>query len=167
MSEPLNGADRPVATTPFEIGLSVFFIAVGGLAIADSLRLGAGWGSMGPEAGYFPFLIGAALIGAALVNLAGAIRGRAQADTFVTHSQAKSVAILAVPTLVYVVAIPWLGIYLASALLAFGFLRFLGDASTLKAALSGATIAVVCFVLFDKWFLVSLPKGPVETLLGY
>jgi putative tricarboxylic transport membrane protein len=167
VSTPVDGADRSVGTAWVDVGLSLFFVIVGGLAIHDSIRLGYGWGMDGPQAGYFPFLIGCALIGGALVNAVQAIRSRGTDDVFVTFGQAQSVAVLLVPTLIYVLAIPYLGIYLASAILAFGFVRFLGNMSWIASGAIATTIAVVCFVLFDKWFLVSLPKGPIEALLGY
>jgi putative tricarboxylic transport membrane protein len=167
VSSPIPDADRSVGTAFVDVGLSLFFIIVGGLAVHDSLRLGAGWGLDGPQSGYFPFLIGSALIVGALINAAQALRSRGADDVFVTFGQAQSVAVLLVPTLLYVIAIPFFGIYLASAVLAFGFLRFLGDMSWIASALIATAIAVVCFVLFDKWFLVSLPKGPIEALLGY
>jgi hypothetical protein len=167
MSIQHDPADRPVATTFVDLGLSLFFIIVGGLAVHDALRLGIGWGLDGPQAGYFPVLIGGALIGAALINAAQALRAREEAETFVTHGQFKSVATLAAPTFLYVAAIPWLGIYLSSAILAIGFMRFLGGSGWPRSILFGVSIAVLSFLLFDKWFLVSLPKGPIETLLGY
>jgi hypothetical protein len=167
MSLHHDPADRPVAATFVDVGLSLFFIIVGGLAVHDALRLGIGWGLDGPQAGYFPVLIGAALIAAALINAAQALRTRADAETFVTHGQFKSVATLAAPTFLYVAAIPWLGIYLSSAILAIGFMRYLGGSDWMRSIVFGVCVAVVSFVLFDKWFLVSLPKGPIETLLGY
>jgi hypothetical protein len=32
---------------------------------------------------------------------------------------------------------------------------------------SGAAAALVAFAVFEIWFLVALPKGPVEGWLGY
>jgi len=31
----------------------------------------------------------------------------------------------------------------------------------------GVGIPVVTFLIFEKWFLVPMPKGPVEAWLGY
>jgi len=28
-------------------------------------------------------------------------------------------------------------------------------------------VAVVTFIVFERWFLVPLPKGPIEELLGF
>jgi hypothetical protein len=31
----------------------------------------------------------------------------------------------------------------------------------------GAAVSVSAFVMFEIWFTIPLPKGPVESLLGY
>jgi len=33
--------------------------------------------------------------------------------------------------------------------------------------LAGTIIAVALFLMFERWFLVPLPKGPLEAWLGY
>jgi hypothetical protein len=60
-----------------DVALSAFFAVIGLLAIIDSQRLGSGWGSDGPQSGYFPFLIGSVLLLASLFNLVTALRSRA------------------------------------------------------------------------------------------
>jgi hypothetical protein len=151
-------------------------MAAGALAIWDSLRLGAGWGADGPQTGYFPFWIGLLLVLAAAASLAatvhaarprpGTLRGRT-APLFLSWEQLRTVATVFVPTAVYVAAIPVIGIYVASALLVAGFMWRLGDFRLAAAAGAGVATAVVSFVVFEIWFLVALPKGPLEEFLGY
>jgi hypothetical protein len=59
-----------------------------------------------------------------------------------------------------------LGIYLPSALLIGYFMKRYGGYRW--PALVGVSVAVplVFFAIFERWFLVPLPKGPVEHLLG-
>ena len=52
-----------------EIFVSAFFLLLGALVMWDSVRLGARWGSDGPEAGYFPFYIALLMSIASAVNL--------------------------------------------------------------------------------------------------
>jgi putative tricarboxylic transport membrane protein len=70
-----------------------------------------------------------------------------------------------VPTAIYVVAIPYVGIYVVSAALIAVFMVWLGKYRwSLTAAISiGVTIAI--YLMFEKFFLVPLPKGPLEELL--
>lgn len=153
-----------------EIVTSVAFAAAGSVAIWDSLRLGAGWGADGPQSGYFPFWIGVILVLAAAGNLIAATRGaapRGEAGSFLTWEQARTVATVFVPTVLYVAAIPFSGIYLASAVLVAWFMVRLGGFRLSRAVPAGLATALVTFVVFEIWFLVALPKGPVEELLGF
>ena len=155
-----------------EIATAVVLMAVGGVAIQDALRIGAGWVADGPQSGYFPFWLGLILVGASLDDLLAALRaGRRAAGggapLFASWAQLGLVAQVFVPTAVFVAVIPFAGIYLSSAVLvAFFMIRFGGFrwASSLPA---GAAAALVAFVVFEIWFLVALPKGPVEAWLGY
>jgi putative tricarboxylic transport membrane protein len=154
-----------------EILTSVAFAAAGATAIWDSARLGAGWGADGPQSGYFPFWIGLLLVLASAVNLAATARGTAPRDAgggmFLTWAQARTVATVFVPTVVYVAAIPLCGIYLPSAVLVAWFMVRLGGFGVARAVGAGIATAVVAFAVFEIWFLVALPKGPVEDLLGF
>jgi putative tricarboxylic transport membrane protein len=160
-------SDKSIANWGVDVALSAFFAGIGLLAIVDSQRLGAGWASDGPQSGYFPFLIGSALLVASLINLVTALRSRGSSGTFVTWEQFQLVLVMVAPTALFVVAIPLIGIYVSSAILAIAFLRVLGGYSWLGSILFGVLVAVTAFWMFDVWFLVPLPKGPLEHALGY
>jgi putative tricarboxylic transport membrane protein len=72
-----------------------------------------------------------------------------------------------VPTIAYVGLIWLIGIYVASAIYIAGFMIFQGKYRIWLAALVSIGVPVVLFVLFEIWFLVPLPKGPVENMLGF
>jgi putative tricarboxylic transport membrane protein len=44
---------------------------------------------------------------------------------------------------------------------------WLGRYRSLVAIAVAAAIALALFLTFEVWFLVPLPKGPLETWLGY
>lgn len=163
--------ERGVRTVAVEAVTSLLLAGVGVAAMWDSNRIGAGWGAEGPQSGYFPFWIGALLLAASVGNLALAVRARAGANggggLFVTWPQLRLVLSVLVPTAVYVAAIPFIGLYVASALLVAWFMIRLGGFRWWVAAAAGLATALVAFVVFETWFLVALPKGPVETWLGY
>ena len=166
---------RGVRTVSVEVGTSLVLAAMGAAAMWDSRRLGAGWGADGPQSGYFPFWLGALLAGASVANLVLALRGARGHGRpkdggyalFVTWPQLRLVLSVLLPTAVYVAAIPFAGLYAASALLVVWFMVRLGGFRWWVAALSGLATALVAFVVFEEWFLVALPKGPIETYLGY
>ena len=90
-----------------------------------------------------------------------------EGDVFVSWARLKPVLAMLLPTIAYVVVIAFLGIYVASALFIAAFMIWQGRYSIVKAFAVGISIPVVMFALFEIWFLVPLPKGPLERLLGY
>ena len=62
-AEPNGESEEKSAasTRTVDIVVACMFFALGALVMWDSKRLGSSWGSDGPEAGYFPFYIGAML----------------------------------------------------------------------------------------------------------
>ncbi|MDN3567272.1 tripartite tricarboxylate transporter TctB family protein [Paeniroseomonas aquatica] len=150
-----------------EIGTALAFTAAGGAALWDSLRLGIGWGTDGPQSGTFPFWIGLALVAASTGTLVQAARTRGELGIFASWPQLRLVASVLVPNILYVAAIPFAGIYVASAVMVAWFMRRLGGFGWARSVLAGIATAVATFVIFEIWFLVALPKGPLETALGY
>ena len=155
----------------WEIAIAVLFLVFGAVVVWDSRRLGAQWGSDGPQAGYFPFYIGVLILASSAVNLFAALTSGAQGrKPFVLWGQLKMILVVLAPSAVYValIANPWvnLGIYVASAIFIAFFMRHLGKYGWAKTvAVSVATMAVF-YVMFEVWFKVPLPKGMLETALG-
>ena len=160
------------STRVWEIIVGVFFLAAGSIVVYDSRRLGAAWGSDGPEAGYFPFYIGAIILIASAVNLYGALTsGDEGRKPFVYRGQLKMILTVLVPSVIYValIANPWLslGIYVASALFIAFFMRYLGKYGWAKIAAVSVVTMVAFFLMFEVWFKVPLPKGPLEAAFGF
>lgn len=150
-----------------EIVVAALFLCAGAVVVYDSLRLGTKWADDGPEAGYFPFLVGMLICVSAVANLAGALLSRRAGDAvFVEVGQLKMVLAVLVPTAVYVAIIGWLGIYVASVLFIGFFMRWLGKYDWWKLAAVGIGNSVFFFLVFEVWFKIPLPKGPLEAFLG-
>ena len=130
------------------------------------MRLGARWGDDGPQAGYFPFYIGVFVCISALANMALALFNRKDAGEFVELDKLKLVLAVLVPASVYVATIGWIGIYVSSAVFIAFFMRWLGKYVWWKVAVVSVGTVVVFFLIFESWFKVPLPKGPLENLLG-
>jgi putative tricarboxylic transport membrane protein len=159
---------RPVfSIKSAEITVSALFLLVGALVMYDSVRLGASWGSDGPRPGYFPFYVALIMAISALVNLVrGALLRPEKNKPFVLHGQLKTVLAVLIPVALYAFAITWIGIYVSSVVFIAFFMRWLGRFAWWKVAAVSVGVAVVLFLIFERWFLVPLPKGPVEDLLG-
>ena len=182
-----EGADdgRPLATTR-GVDILIALLLLGGCAIVifDSARLGFNWREgEGPAPGYFPFYVAVILGISSLINLAGALRGRGAGEIFVSARPFGRVLAVLIPSLCYValiggippvevpalgqVELPALGIYVASGIFILAFMVVIGRENPLKALGVGILVPVALFFMFEKWFLVPLPKGPLEAWLGY
>ena len=73
---------------------------------------------------------------------------------------------LLIPTLFYVIGIYFLGIYVSSILFVALFMVFLGKYHWLRSVLVALGVSIAFFLLFEVWFRVPLPKGPLEAVLG-
>ncbi len=166
MSE--NSEGKPAfSVRAAEIVVAVGFLALGALVMFDSARLGFGWKDDGPQAGYFPFYIGVIICASALVNLAAALAAaKKKSAVFVGVGQLKLVLSVLLPTAVYVGLIGWIGIYVASTLFVALFMRWLGKYVWWKVAAVSIGNSVVFFLIFEIWFKIPLPKGPLEAMLG-
>jgi hypothetical protein len=155
-----------ISTRAMEIATALAIMGLGALVMYDSHRLGASWAADGPRAGYFPFYVGLLMFGASVIVLAQAVLSRRPRRNFIDVPQFKSVLALMIPTTGYVVVTFFLGIYVASAVYLAYFMRVLGNYRIAVIAPIAIGVPVLLFFLFEIWFLVPLPKGPVEALFG-
>ena len=164
--------DRPgraaFRTKSAELAVAGLFFAFGALVIYDSVRLGIGWQEVhGPRPGYFPFYIGLLICVASVVNLVRALAVPAEKNkAFVQVGQLKLVLTVLIPTAIYAALVTWIGIYVSSVLFIGFFMRWLGKYPWWKVVVVSLVTMVVFYVVFELWFKVPLPKGPVESLLG-
>lgn len=156
-----------ISTRAVEIGVAAFTFALGLVVIFDSRRVGYGWADDGPQAGYFPFYIGLILCAASAWTLLLAAFSKRASGMFVSRKKLKLVLSVFFPSLVYVIAIYFIGIYVASALFIGAFMYWHGRFPWVKIIPVSLVVPVSMFLLFELWFLVPLPKGPLEALLGY
>jgi len=168
-TEPDISPSRPVvATRSVDIAVSLLLLGLACLLGWDSWRTGMSWADDGPQAGYFPFylsvLMGAASVyGLVTVLLAGA----AASKPFVLRDQFGRVLQVFVPTLLYCVAMQFLGLYVASFVLIAGFMWWIGNIRVWVSLLTAFVFSAAMFVTFEIAFDVLMPKGPLERFFGY
>ena len=145
-------------------------LVIGVVVVFEARRLGAGWTSDGPGAGYFPFYVGLIVCISSVGILFQALFGKAR-DTgaFIDQLQFKRVMSVLVPAIAYVLAVVFLGLYVASALYIALFMIVLGKYSTVKSVVVAVVVNALFFMMFEVWFKVPLYKGTLEPLrfLGY
>jgi putative tricarboxylic transport membrane protein len=153
-----------------EIVVALALLTVSGIIIYDSVRLGFGWvEGEGPAAGYFPFYIATVLGVASLAILLKAVLGNSDElkESFVSRVAFGRVLTVLVPAIGYVAAIQFIGLYVASSLFIAFFMIAIGRESVVRSIGVGLAVPLFFFVMFERWFLVPLPKGPFEAMLGF
>ena len=157
------GAAGPMHRT-VEAGVTLLIALFGVIVIIGSVKAGINWGAEGPRAGFFHFYVGIAIVVASGVNLWNGLRE--DKGLFAEWGQLRQVLSVVVPTAIYVGVMPFTGLYLASMVFIAWFMRWLGKYSWLTVAAVAIGMPVVTYLIFERWFLVPLPKGPIEEWLG-
>ena len=159
----------PVADTrTVDVIVSLLLLALALTLGYDNWRTGIAWDSTGPQAGYFPFYLSVILGVASVYGLVTSFVSRREAaETFVSRAQLRRVMAVFVPTLLFCLAMQFLGLYVASFLLIAGFMRIVGKIALWKSLLTAFVFTAAMFVTFDIAFDVIMPKGPLEAALGY
>lgn len=161
------GVPEPVRTRGPELAVGTLLFGLGVMVVIDSLRVGTGWGDDGPRSGYFPFYIGCALLlSSGWIIVSQLSRWTRDTEEFAERSQIALVISVLVPMVVYVGLIFPLGIYLASTLLIGFFMIKHGKYRIPATAAVALGVPVFFFLVFEKWFLVPLPKGTLGRLFG-
>jgi len=156
-----NTADAVVSVLTFVFGV---------VLMIEARRLGNGWTSDGPGAGYFPFYIGVIIVVASLGIFYQAVFSKSRdTSSFVDRRQAVRVLSVLVPAAVYVLVAMFLGLYVASAMYIAMFMIVLGKYPRVKSVVLAVVIVAVLFLMFEVWFKVPLYKGSLDPLrfLGY
>ncbi len=159
-----------IPTRTVELAVASVIFVLGATVVVDSYILGARWGADGPQSGYFPFYVGLLLCISSGVTFVKGVRNKdLTGDIFVTRTPLKRVATVLVPALIYVLAVNYIGLYIASAIYIAFFMVWLGRYSWFRGIVVGFGINAMFFLMFEVWFKVPLFKGELDPLafLGY
>ena len=157
-----------VGTRKVEVVTALCILALGSLAVFDSIRVGNGWEQDGPQSGFYPFYIGIFLGLSGLAVLVQQFMHRKERDqVFLESGQLRHVLAVLLPSCAYVGAIYFLGIYVSSALFLFLFTTWQGKYGLMKSLPISLVVPLLIFLLFEIWFQIPLPKGPLEAWLGW
>ena len=160
-----NDKDSVSARGP-ELGVALVLLVAAVLVITDSLRVGIGWADDGPRSGYFPFYIGLGLLGSSAWIALQAVLSWQRAGEFAERGQLRLVWAIFWPMVVFVGLMALAGLYVASVVLIAYFMVRHGKHKLPFSAAVALGVPLACYGVFERWFLVPLPKGPLEALLG-
>jgi putative tricarboxylic transport membrane protein len=144
-----------------DIGFALLLLVLAALVAWESLKLDIGWGLNGPQGGFFPFWLAVGLGVCCLVILVQAMR---HTSPFLRQPLVKPggwVPILkvAVPATAMVVLTEMIGLYAAAALYIGFYMRWIGKHHWLLVLAVSVGVPLTSYVIFDKWFLIPMPKG--------
>jgi len=154
-----------VTRRQFEILTGLITGAFGIAVIVSSIQVGSGWSSAGVESGTFPLLAGVLILGGSIVNLA-----RAFVDPpalALRADELRRVALLFLPALAFVAAIPFAGLYVASVFYLLWALSVQRRMPYWRSGLIALVTVLTLYWLFEQAFEVELPHGWLGAALGF
>src|SRR5690606_35642206 len=106
MQDNHNNEGGAISQKSAEIVTAIIITLFGAVVMWDSYRIGAGWGSDGPESGSFPFYVGLLIVISGIVTAISGLRANGEEmGDFVEHSQLRLVMAVLIPSIVYVITI--------------------------------------------------------------
>jgi putative tricarboxylic transport membrane protein len=150
------------------VGAKLIFGAAGGLPSVSINPERFRWQEgLGPGPGYFPFWVALVLGVSSLINLVAAVCAPGPSGVFVSLRPFGRVLAVLIPSFAFVALIEYVGIYVASAIFILAFMLVIGRENFFRALAVAVLVPLALFMMFERWFLVPLPKGPLEAWLGF
>ena len=151
-----------------EMATAAVVFLLGAIAVIGAMELDYGWAEDGPQAGYFPFRIGLIVMAAAVAIAVQGWYNRTALtrEVFVDRAGGGGVLRFGLSILALVVLSLTLGMYVAMAAYLIIMMRWQGRHSWLASIAVPLLYTLATWLVFERWFLVPLLKGPVEVWLG-
>ncbi len=152
-----------------EATCAIILLILAGVVAREALRLEIGWGDIGPKGGFFPFWLSVLLALSSLKILVSSLSKRDGdiAGPFITRSQLWLVLTVLVPIVLVVPSIAAAGFYLTAFFYIFLYIWWTGKKPWYVFVSIGVLFPVAIYLIFEKWFLIPLPKGMVEPYLPF
>jgi putative tricarboxylic transport membrane protein len=137
------------------------------LLIPQTLKLPVSWTPTGPGSGFFPFWLVVGVVFQMALILVRSLRvpvppGRAA--PFIERESVRPLLIVFLPMVAVISMLRYLGIYIGGGLYLAGYMIFVGRQRWVTVLLVSILLPVALFFIFERWFLLPMPKG---TLLEY
>jgi hypothetical protein len=146
-------------------------LAVGtAVMLRESLRLAVSWTSIGPGSGFFPFwlsLLAAVQASILIVRSVRAPVSPGRAAPLIERESLRPLLIVFLPIVAVIALLDYLGIYLGGALYLAGYMTFVGRHRWVSVLLVSVLLPLALFFIFERWFLLPMPKGMLLEYLLY
>ena len=145
-----------------EVFVALLLLAIGAIAVVDSVRLGFGWGVSGPQSGFFPFYLGAGTVVCSLLILRQAYqryRTKGKGARLMPEGALAPILWVLIPATLMIVISEFVGIHIAAALYLAFYMRAVGKTGWVNTIVVSLLVSLSFYIVFDKLFLVPLPQG--------
>lgn len=146
-----------------EKAFAALLLFASGVLLREALRLPTSWTEIGPGAGFFPFWLALGVAFQAVLVLIRSLRVPAppsgRAAPFIEREAFKPLLIVFLPMVAVIGLLDYLGIYIGGAFYLAGYTAFVGRHRWFTILLVSLLIPAALFFIFERWFLMPLPKG--------
>ncbi|MDR7521186.1 MAG: tripartite tricarboxylate transporter TctB family protein [Armatimonadota bacterium] len=148
--------------------MALALVASAILLLREAVRLPVAWTPTGPGAGFFPTVLAIGLAFNAILILLKSLQAAPGGDRpFLPPGAWKPLVAAFLPMVAVVALIDYLGLYLGGALYLAGYTLFVGRHRPVTIVLVSVLIPLGLFLIFERWFLLLLPKGVILEYLLY
>lgn len=148
--------------------MAAALLVLGLVLVRQAQRLPIGWTQTGPGAGFFPFWLSIGVTLFAAVILVQTLRIRSapvpangEAESFIPSGAWKPLLVVILPMIAVVGMLRYLGLYIGGAVYLAGYMWLVGRHRPLSIVLVSVLIPLALFLIFERWFLLLLPKGVI------
>jgi hypothetical protein len=146
-----------ISRRSLELATAALTGAFGAAIVVSSLRAGVGWTPRGVDSGTFPFIAGTLILAGSIYNTARSV-GREHRWVLEGPGILKLLALF-VPAVLFVAAIPLVGLHVAAGLYIFGVIAGHPQGSLRKAVIFAIATPLALWGIFDWGFQTTLPRG--------
>ena len=154
-----------------EVITALIILGIGIVVLHDAVRLGIfGWTTSGPAPGMYIGLLGTGVtVGSLLILWQTFLKRRKGAPNkpFLRPGGLKPVLYVSVPAAVMVLLTEFIGLYLAAGLYLAVYMRWIGTHRWIIVAAVAILVPLASYIVFERIFLIPLPKGMFEEYLSF
>ncbi|MFQ5894283.1 MAG: tripartite tricarboxylate transporter TctB family protein [Nitrospinota bacterium] len=142
-----------------DVAVGAAFVVLAIVLMVQVAPLGPGWGEGGPQPGFFPFSVAVLM---ALGGLAAALQAlRSEGDRlFFEHPQEVADLLkVGIPLALAIASVPYLGLYIMTALYLTFFARWYGRFRWYSAAAAGVGFSYALYLTLHQYFHIATPRS--------
>ena len=152
-----------VSLNAVEVGVVLLLLALGAVIFYEAVRLGPGWTYSGPQPGFFPMIMTLAMITGALGTLLYCIFKPDRRPCFEAAHEVINLTLVGAPILLLIIAMQWLGLYIAAGIYLALFMIFYGKFRWWAGLAGGTIFTATLWVLIGKLLTIPMPMSMFHT----